>query len=146
MSDSVLIVGSGVGGATLAKELTKKGFKIMMLEAGAYPKIGTERNALNFYTGNMLGPGEFTKENVEILRTKMVGGSSVVTIGNGVRALQNEFKTAGIDLEDEFKEAEHELKITPCPENKMGERTKLISKASEELGYECKPMQKFIDF
>ena len=146
MSDSVLIVGSGVGGATLAKELTKKGFKIMMLEAGAYPKIGTERNALNFYTGNMLGPGEFTKENVEILRTKMVGGSSVVTIGNGVRALQNEFKTAGIDLEDEFKEAEHELKITPCPENKMGERTKLISKASEELGYECKPMPKFIDF
>lgn len=117
-----------------------------MLEAGAYPKIGTEINALKFYTGNIFGPGEFTKDNVEILRTKMVGGSSVATIGNGVRALENEFKTAGIDLEDEFKEAENELKITPFPENRMGERTKLISKASEELGYECKPMPKFIDF
>ena len=146
MSDSVIIVGSGVGGATLAKELTSKGTDVSVLEAGAYPKIGTERNALNFYTGNMLGPGEFSKNNVEILRTKMVGGSSVVTIGNGVRALQNEFKTAGIDLEEWFKEAEHELKITLCPESKRGERTNLISKASEELGYECKSMPKFIDF
>lgn len=108
--------------------------------------MGTEIRALNFYTGNYWGPGEFSAEKVEILRTIMVGGSSVVTIGNGVRALQSEFKTHGIDLEEEFKESEHELKVIPCPEENMGERTKLFNRASEELGYNYKPMPKYIDF
>jgi choline dehydrogenase-like flavoprotein len=146
MSEDILVVGSGVGGATIAKELTKKGKKVTILETGAYPKIGTETKALNYYTGGLWGPGEFTKEKVEILRTEMVGGSSIVTIGNGVRSLQKEFNSYGIDLEDSFIEAESELKITPCPEENMGERTKLLAKASEELGYNWKPMPKFIDF
>jgi choline dehydrogenase-like flavoprotein len=143
---NVLVVGSGVGGATVANELSKSGEKVTILEAGAYPKIGTERGALNLYTGNIFGPGEFSVDKVEILRTIMVGGSSVVTIGNGVRALEKEFKTNGINLEEEFKESESELNITPCPKENMGERTKLLLKASEELGFNCRPMPKFIDF
>ena len=143
---NVLVVGSGVGGATVANELSKSGENVTILEAGAYPKIGTERGAINFYTGNFLGPGEFSVDKVEILRTIMVGGSSVVTIGNGVRALEKEFKSNGINLEEEFKESESELKITPCPEENMGERTRLLRSASEELGFTCKPMPKFIDF
>jgi choline dehydrogenase-like flavoprotein len=146
MSNDFVIVGSGVGGATLAKELSNKGGNVTILEAGAYPKIGTETRALNYFTGGFFGPGEFSKEKVEILRTKMVGGSSIVTIGNGVRSIQSELKSHGIELENEFQEAEHELKITPCPEENMGERTMLLMKASEELGYNCKPMPKFIDF
>lgn len=146
MSVEYLVVGSGVGGATLAKELSKKGEKVTILETGAYPKIGTEIRALNYFTGGFLGPGEFSKEKVEILRTRMVGGSSVVTIGNGVRAIQSELKTHGIELEDEFQEAEHELNLTLCPEENMGERTMLLMKASEDLGYKSKPMPKFIDF
>ena len=146
LSNNVLIVGSGVGGATVAKELSARGEKVTVLEAGAYPKMGTEWKATKFYTGGIFGPGEFSADKVEILRTIMVGGSSVVTIGNGVRTLQSEFKSRGIDLDEEFKEAESELKIVPCPEENMGERTKLLRKASEELGFNCKPMPKFIDF
>jgi len=146
MSEDFLVVGSGVGGATIAKELSKNGKKVTILEAGAYPKIGTERRALNYFTGGIWGPGEFSTDKVEILRTRMVGGSSVVTIGNGVRTLQNEFKSNGIELEEEFQEAERELNITACPEENMGQRTKLLLKASEELGYINKPMPKFIDF
>ncbi|HEX9915308.1 MAG TPA: FAD-dependent oxidoreductase [Candidatus Bathyarchaeia archaeon] len=146
MSGSVLIVGSGVGGATIAKELSARGGNVTILEAGAYPKIGTEWRATKFYTGGVMGPGEFSVDKVEILRTIMVGGSSMVTIGNGVRTLQSEFRSLGIDLEEEFREAESELKIVPCPEENMGERTKLLRKASEELGFDCKPMPKYIDF
>jgi choline dehydrogenase-like flavoprotein len=146
MSCDILIVGSGAGGASIARELSKKGKKVSILEAGAYPKLGTELNALEIYTGGFFGPGEFSKEKVEILRTKMVGGSSVVTFGNGTRALQAEFKSHGIDLEAEFQEAENELNIVQCPEENMGERTKLLMKASQELGYHCNPMPKFIDF
>jgi choline dehydrogenase-like flavoprotein len=146
MSEDFLVVGSGVGGATIAKELSQKGKKVTILEAGEYPKIGTERRASKFYTGSFFGPGEFSKEKVEIFRTKMVGGSSMVTIGNGVRALEDEFRSHGIDLGEEFQEAENELNVKLCPRENMGERTNLLMKASETLGYECLPMPKFIDF
>jgi choline dehydrogenase-like flavoprotein len=142
----VLIIGSGAGGATLAKELSQRGKKVTVLESGGYPKMGSEWKALNLYTGNLLGPGEFSTSGVEILRTVMVGGSSMATIGNGVRSLQKEFLSAGIDLEDKYTEAEKELNIVPCPEENMGERTKRLLQASNELGYEMKPMPKFIDF
>jgi choline dehydrogenase-like flavoprotein len=142
----VIVVGSGVGGATVAKELAQSGKEVTVLEAGAYPKMGTERRALNYYTGSLWGPGEFSREGVEILRTEMVGGSSCVTIGNGVRALQKELRLHGLDLEEEFQEAEAELNIQPCPEENMGPRTRLLMKASEEVGYDMRPMPKFIDF
>jgi choline dehydrogenase-like flavoprotein len=146
MSCHYLVVGSGTGGASIARELSKRGKKVTIIEAGVYPKLGTELNALNFYTGGFFGPGEFSKEKVEVLRTRMVGGSSVVTFGNGTRALQPELKSHGVDLETEFKEAESELNIVECPEDHMGERTKLLMKTSQELGYDWKPMPKYIDF
>jgi choline dehydrogenase-like flavoprotein len=142
----VLIVGSGVGGATLAKELSQRGKKVTVLESGGYPKMGSEWKALNLYTGNLIGPGEFSGSGIEILRTVMVGGSSMATIGNGVRSIQKELHSAGIDLDDKFTEAEKELNIAPCPEENMGERTKRLVRASDELGYDMKPMPKFIDF
>ena len=55
MSQDILVVGSGVGGATLAKELSKKGEKVTILEAGAYPKIGTERRALIYFYWWLMG-------------------------------------------------------------------------------------------
>jgi len=143
---SVIVVGSGVGGATVAKELAQSGKEVTVLEAGAYPKMGTERRALGFYTGGFWGPGEFSREGVEIMRTEMVGGSSCVTVGNGVRALQEEFSAIGIDLEEEFQEAEEELNIQLCPEENMGPRTRLLMKASKEVGYDMQPMPKYIDF
>ncbi|MCK4399916.1 GMC family oxidoreductase, partial [Candidatus Bathyarchaeota archaeon] len=36
--------------------------------------------------------------------------------------------------------------IQPCPEENMGPRTRLLMKASEEVGYDMQPMPKFIDF
>jgi choline dehydrogenase-like flavoprotein len=153
MSD-ILIVGSGVGGATVARELAIQGQKVTLVERGIYHKVGTERRALGFYAGSSsfskmlknFSPCEKSFEGTGILSAFIVGGSSVVTFGNGIRALQKELEVLGIDLEEEFKEAERELDVAPLPENLMGERTKSLMKASKELGYNVKPMPKFIDF
>lgn len=151
---TVLVVGSGVGGATVARELAIQGKKVTLIEKGNYHKVGAERRALGFYAGSSsypkmlknFSPGEKSSEGTEILRAIMVGGSSIVTFGNGVRALQSELETLGIHLEGELKEVERELGVAPLPESFMGERTKSLMKASKELGYDVKPMPKFIDF
>ena len=148
----VLVVGSGTGGATVARELAIRGIDVVILERGKYHKLGTERSAMGFYAGFSsskflnLAPGEKSPEGPEILRAFIVGGTSIVTLANGTRVLQKELKSLGIELEEEFKEAEKELGVTPFPEALMGERTKILKKASEELGYEVKPMPKFINF
>lgn len=140
MKSDVLIVGSGVGGATVAKELAIRGHNVTILEKGKYHELRTNRKRVDFYSNVNSADG------IQILRTVMVGGCSMVTLANGVRALQNELKTSGIDLENEFEEVERELGVTSIPERFIGERTKRLRKASEELGYDMKIMPKFIDF
>ena len=115
MKSDIIVVGSGVGGATVARELSTRGYKVIVIEKGEYHKLGTARRALSFYSGSLWNfcPGELSEEGTEILRTIMVGGSSMVTLGNGVRAFQSEFRNMGINLEGEFKEAETELGVAP---------------------------------
>jgi choline dehydrogenase-like flavoprotein len=140
MKSDIIIVGSGVGGATVAKELSIRGHKVTILERGKHHKLGTKRRKMGFYSNvNCV-------DETQILRTVMVGGGSMVTFANGVRSLQNELKTLGVDLENEFEEVEKELCVTSLPERFIGERTKRLKEASEELGYDVKLMPKFIDF
>ena len=40
-SDAVVIIGSGAGGGTLAHELTRRGIKVVLLEAGARQSLGS---------------------------------------------------------------------------------------------------------
>lgn len=146
MDSSVIIVGSGVGGAVLADELSRKDIAVTVIESGKFQKLGTEMRALNFYTGTTFCPAEKSIEGTELLRTIMVGGSSIVTIGNGVRSLERELKEQNIDLTTEFEEAEAELNIKPTPTSAMGQRTSLLMNASKELGYSVVPMPKYINF
>jgi choline dehydrogenase-like flavoprotein len=147
LESAIVIVGSGVGGAVLANELASNGLNVTVVEAGTFHKLGTEMRALNFYTrSSRFNPAEKSQEGTEVFRTRMVGGSSIVTIGNGVRSLEHELKAQNIDLATEFEEAETELNITPTPKTAMGPRTLALMKASEELGYTVQPMPKYVNF
>ena len=108
MDSSFLVIGSGAGGATVAKELASRGAKVTVVEKGGTNKLGTSWRALKFYSGSFR-PGEMSAEGTELLRTIMIGGSTMVTLGNGVRALQTELRDAGVDIDEELKEAEREL-------------------------------------
>jgi choline dehydrogenase-like flavoprotein len=131
---TVIIVGSGAGGATVAKELAINGFEVSVLEKG----ITTEtKNAYKFYDNLDIG--------VELLKTSCLGGSTLVTAGNAVRTCQNEFKNIGIDLEEELKEAENELRVKTLPDSHLGEGTRKIMNAAFSLGFVMEKMPKFIN-
>ena len=143
----IIIVGSGIGGATVAKELAKKGKKVLILEKGRHydkSQIGTELSAYDFYDRH--GLWSKTKEGVFYYRTIMVGGTSIVSCGNGVRSLESQFKKMGQNLAKEFRETERDLHIKPVPERFLGPGTRRIMAAAKKFGIKMVPMPKYIDF
>ena len=129
-----LIVGSGAGGATLAKELTRRGKSLSLVEAGKREgKIGTFRDALRYYDSNnkLTRTPRKSREGVVLWRALMAGGSTVVSCGCGVRCLEQELNDFGINLEAEFAEAE--LNIAPIAERLLSNGSKEIMRAPDFL-------------
>ncbi len=139
MGEEILIVGSGASGMVVAKELAERGRgnDVKVVEAGPYAQ---SENAIKYYERIL------SQQRIEIARALCVGGTTLVTAGNGPRSLEKELKSIGINLEQEFSELEREIGIKPVPENCYGEGTKKLVDASAELGYEAVPMPKVIDF
>jgi len=142
----VIIVGSGAGGAPLACELSKKGKKVLIIEAGPVVKpehLGNfwQTVIFNGYYQRM-GAFSMSREMTTIYHTHNVGGTTVFACGNMVRSLQDEFFAYGIDLENAFQEAENDLGVAPLAENKIVTGTEAIMKAAQGLGHDMAPIPK----
>ncbi|PKM88771.1 MAG: hypothetical protein CVU85_03635, partial [Firmicutes bacterium HGW-Firmicutes-10] len=118
-----IIVGSGVGGATIARELSKKNNSILVIEKGEMEKsYGTFMDSARYFDVNKVTKiPKKSKEGVTIWRTFMAGGSAFVSAGNFFRCLESDFKSMGIDLSDEFLEAEKELRVAPLDDSLISE-------------------------
>ncbi len=128
-----IVVGSGAGGGTIAKELAKAGVSVTIIEKG--PSTHTKK-AYKHY--------EILNVGTEVSSTVCLGGTTLVTAGNAVRTCEKPFKKIGIDLSNEFKEIEEEMGISTLPDSHFGEGTMKIMSAAESLGFEVQKMPKFI--
>ncbi len=129
-----IIVGSGAGGGTLARELSKRGVSTTVIEKGPFTSA---KNAYKYY--------DIMNVGTEVSRTLSVGGTTNVSAGNAVRTCEEEFKKMGIDLSLEFEEIEKNLCVDVLPDTHFGEGTKKIMDAANSLGFEVQKMPKFID-
>ncbi|MCQ8904657.1 MAG: GMC family oxidoreductase [Methanothermobacter sp.] len=129
----VLVVGSGAGGATLARELAIRGIDVTVIERGPYVK---DSDAFLCYED----PGD-----VDILRTNCVGGSTLVAAGNAVRVLEDTLRGYGVDIGGDLDAIEAELNVGELPESHTGTGTAMIMEAAESLGLRVRRMPKFID-
>lgn len=130
-----IIVGSGAGGATVAKELSARGLMdVLLIEKG--PETDGKDVAQYYAT---------VGADVDILRTCCLGGTTTVSGGNGVRVLEEELKGMGLDLHEELAETERELGVRVLPDSHFGDGTRRIMAAAEKLGYPVAKMPKFID-
>jgi len=75
LTEDVIVVGSGPGGATVSKELTKGGKKVLLLERGSDHR---SRFYYGTYPGALLYSEKmsflFTEEGVNIIAPNMLGG------------------------------------------------------------------------
>ena len=76
-----LIIGAGVSGSWIADQLTQKGMRVLMVEAGkhfsakTYPRRELDANSLLYWSGGI----ELNHDaSIGILRPKVVGGGSIV--------------------------------------------------------------------
>ncbi|MGA1868339.1 MAG: thioester reductase domain-containing protein [bacterium] len=142
-----IIVGSGAGGATAAKELARQGKKVLIIEQGKrYKKIGgLFKSFLLFDHHTITLWPKASKEGVFLYRAIMAGGSTAVSCGNGTRCAEDELAKLGINLGAEFEEAEKEMNIAPY-KMRLSSGSKKILEASKALGYHFERMPKFMRY
>lgn len=141
-----IVVGSGPGGATVARELARKGRSVIIVEYGPrLQKIGFLKTAKKAYLGRDKKPLR-TDGGVWLGRGRVLGGSSYVAMGNAVTPPMKILREWGIDLQNEIAETNKEMHVTPMPQEMIGRGTRRINQAAASLGWEMRPTPKCVDF
>jgi len=140
----VIVVGSGAGGATVARELSRRGRRVLVLERGPDLRMaGGLWQAFRCFDRPKFWPlPRKSGEGVIIWRTLVAGGTTVAACGNAVRCLEAELAALGIHLGEEFAEAEREMGVAPTPPSLLGDGSRRIQQAAGALGYGMEPMPK----
>jgi len=141
----VIVVGSGPGGATVARELSKQNKKVLILEWGSNaPLKGTLLQA-----AKMIGiPGKnilITNKKLHLLlRGITTGGSSVFYCGTAFDPPFEMMESHGIDIRNEIEELKNEIPIKPLSDELMGPMANKIAASALDLGYDWQKINKFI--
>jgi choline dehydrogenase-like flavoprotein len=141
----VVVVGSGPGGATVARELVRRGRRVLLLERG----IDERRR---FYYGTYLGALLytdhasllFTEEGLNVVRPLMLGGATSMYCGCSAPPPGWMKDRYGVDLDAETAEAEAELRVAPLPPEMRGTASTRLAQAAGEVGYSFFPQPKFM--
>jgi choline dehydrogenase-like flavoprotein len=153
-----IVVGSGAGGATAARELARKGFEVLVLEAGHPFNPLTHRISwLSPFRGTLLLKNENSierifphlettrsSEDLVIFRGMTEGGSTAISCGNMVRA-ERGLNEIGLDLTPEFEEIEHSLEISPVPQERWRPLSRRMFEEAEKMGFAPKPTPKVVN-
>lgn len=142
METDVVVVGSGPGGATTARELSRRGKKVIICEAGAYHRrFGYAPFLLNMLERFGL---TFSQEGTWVFHPKTVGGASLVFCGTAFKPPSWLKEKYGIDLSEEVAELFREIPIQPLPDRLIGTAARTIMEAARSNGLDWNPLDKWI--
>ncbi|MBN1472001.1 MAG: GMC family oxidoreductase [Syntrophaceae bacterium] len=143
LSANTIIVGSGPGGATIARELARSGDDVIILEKGKdhqWP-VGTIAAYATMYDIKK------SKDGIIVRRGITTGGSTMLYSGNAYDPPAFLKEELGIDLSQEVAETKKELSLHPIPDSffKNYKGTMRLVAAAAGLGYNMEPQARFID-
>lgn len=152
-----IVVGSGAGGATAAKEL-QGAFDVTVLEAGGeFKRLTYELPTLERIkkTGLLLDAREiqFVFPNMRIRKTPdMVlvngmglGGTTTMCAGNALR-MDRALRAAGIDLDPEFEQVYREIPVTTSHQKRWHKYTRRLFEICQAMGLDPQPTPKMGDY
>ncbi|MCX6001982.1 MAG: GMC family oxidoreductase [Chloroflexi bacterium] len=139
-----VVVGTGPGGATVAREMTNAGKKVLMLDWGSNAPIkGSNAQALG-YIGMPYKSLYFINSGLGLVRAITVGGSSVVYYATAWEPPFDFWDKFGIDLRGEAAEIKKDVPIGPLKDELIGPSAKMIAKSALDLGYNWQKLNKFV--
>jgi len=159
-SVDVVVVGSGAGGAVVARELARAGRSVIVLEEGGYhppeqySKLSPSKalGALAREAGLGLAVGLGDTPVMSVMAGKCVGGSSVLTGGVCFRipdeVLTDWSTRLGLEamtpdaLDPHFAAIEHDLSVSVVPESMRSRSTELFVEGARALGIEMKSLRR----
>lgn len=153
-----IVVGSGAGGATVAKELQGR-FAVTVLEAGRefkpfaldykwMERIKASRLLFDEREIQLLFPAmraRRTREGMVLVNGIGLGGTTTLSTGNALRQ-DDDLRALGIDLDAEFAELEREIPITTEHARRWRGPTRDLFATCAEMGLAPAPTPKMGDY
>ena len=139
-----IIVGSGPGGATVAKELSQRKKKVLILEWGDNDPL---TGSFWYYAKSLMRPGRgllITPQLLGLVRGITTGGSSVFYYATCFPVPFDMLKSHGIDITQEIKEMRAELPVGPLKDEMMGPMARRIMDSARGLGYNWQKLDKLM--
>lgn len=140
----VIVAGSGPGGATVARELTASGFRVLILEWGDNnPVKGTIAQTIPraFIPGKSLF---ITGQFLSMVRAITTGGSSLIYCATAFDPPFEMLRKYGIEISREVGEIRKEIPNAPLTDELMSPSASLFEKSALDLGYDCRRLDKFV--
>jgi choline dehydrogenase-like flavoprotein len=153
-----IVVGSGAGGATVAKELQGH-YEVTVLEAGKeFKPFETELESLESLRqfGLFFDEREIqfvipaykirhATDEMILVNGIGLGGSTTICAGNALR-MDRDLKAMGIDLDVEFEEIFREIPVTTAHQKKWHKVTRRLFAIFQEMGLDPQPIPKMGEY
>jgi choline dehydrogenase-like flavoprotein len=136
----VIVVGSGPGGATVARELSRRGKRVLILERGV--DVTVEESILGIASVSNMVP---VSENLATARAFTTGGTSSIYFGVADEPPVESLAALGVQLSAQLAEVKRELPLGPLAERLLGNRAARVRAAAETLGYAWKKRSYLVD-
>jgi choline dehydrogenase-like flavoprotein len=139
-----IVVGTGPGGATVARELARRDLRVLVLEQGsAAPLAGTLGQMASIAA--VPGKGAFLHRDGSLLVQGITaGGSSALNFATASPPPAAMFARHGIDLSGALASLQAELPIAPLPDHLVGPMAARIAAAARAAGLDWQKLDKMI--
>jgi choline dehydrogenase-like flavoprotein len=132
-----IVVGSGPGGASVARELVRRGRRVLVLEQGsAAPLQGTLSQMAGIAA--VPGKGAFLHRDASLLVSGIAaGGTSTINFATAAPPPLAMFAAHGVDLAPALESLRAELPMAPLPDELVGPMAQRIQQGAlaQQLGW-----------